>query len=394
MDDVHPTGALEERYWSSKINPKICGDISVFVPYAPRPPQGAIDSGALAELEIALIRFNTNAQVAHIGHLLTAVEAVASSRFEGLECRIGEVLDSSLAAESNDTRIRQGLGNVESMRMSLRASEPTVSTDTLHAWHEAMIGPRQRDGDSAGSYRQVQNWIGYWGSTPLNATYVPPPQDLVPSLMADLVGFSNERTISPGIQAGIAHAHFETIHPYGDGNGRVGRVLIYRVLASRGGITTAPPPVSPILESNRAQYIEGLVAYRNGRPDIWIDAFVRLLTDAVAYGLALATAVARLEAGWHAEAQDIRGSAVDHEIVANMIEHPILDTQTVASTYGVSAVAARDALLRLADRGVVVERPRRRGQRGRPARVFEAAGLFGLLDEPVRQFAARRQHDS
>ena len=82
---------------------------------------------------------------------------------------------------------------------------------------------------------------------------------------------------------------------------------------------------------------------------------------------------------------------MDHEIISHLTELPVLDATTVANEFGVSNMGARDALVRLADRGIVVERPLRKGRRGRPARVFEAEELFELLDEPVRLLASRLQ---
>ena len=392
MTDVHPTGVYEARHWISNVNPAIGGEIPVFVPHTPVVPSIDTDLSFLTELELALLRFNTDPVVARIWRLLAAVEAVASSRFEGVDRALSDILDAVAEDFSDGAATSQVVGNLKSMREGLRASDPIVSHDMLHRWHKHMIGPRQHGRDTAGSYRFVQNWIGYWGSTPLNAIYVPPPPELVPELMEDLVTFANDRTIAPVIQAGIAHGHFETIHPYGDGNGRVGRVLIYRILASRGAITSAPPPISPLLEAGRDFYIDGLVAYRDGRADIWVDTFARLLTSAASYGLTLASEITALETGWRMKTDDIRSGAVDHGIVAGLVERPIVDTPAVVSAFGVSNVAARDALLRLVDRGVLVERPRRRGRRGRPTRVFEAAGLFELLDEPPRQLAARLQH--
>lgn len=390
MTDTDPTGTFETRFWSSRRNPRVCGDISTFVPHPPRAPGKITDPANLAEAELALARLNASPSAVRIRQLLSDAEAIASSRFEGVARPTAQVLDAARADHTSNIPTLQIVGNIHSMRETLEPTETVASHDLLHRWHRNMIGPTTADDTGAGAYRETQNWIGYWGSTPLNATYVPPPPDLVTGLMDDLVDFCNDRTLSPVVHAAIAHAHFETIHPFGDGNGRVGRVLIYRLLSSRGAISV-PPPISPLLHDARDMYITGLTAYRDGRPDIWINTFAQLLTDASAYGLLVASAIDKLNEEWATQLSDVRAGSVDHRIVAHLVDLPVLDASGVASRFNVSTTAARDALLRLAARGIISERSPRRGRRGRPALLFEAAELIDLLDENPQVLAVRSQ---
>ncbi len=251
--------------------------------------------------------------------------------------------------------------------------------------------PEPKSRHTIGAYRSVQNWIGGRTDTPVGAEFVPPPPDLIPDLMDDLLRFANERTLSPIIQAAIVHAQFETIHAYTDGNGRIGRALIYRILGTRGAIRNAAPPISPIIVRDRRPYLAGLSAYRNAQPSTWIDTFIQTLDGGCAYSLLLAASLTSLTRSWSERISDIKRNAVDHKIVATLIDLPVLDANLVAEQFSVSTVAARDALDRLTQRGITVERPLRKGRRGRPARFFEATELFDLLDEDPQTLAARHQ---
>src|SRR5204863_7533443 len=125
----------------------------------------------------------------------------------------------------------------------------------------------------AGRIRSVQNWIGGSSFNPCSAAFVPPPPDHVEALLADLCAFVNDDSLPAVAQAAIAHAQFETIHPFRDGNGRAGRCLIHVVLRRRNVTPMLVPPISVVLATNARQYIAGLVDFREARVDDWIGAF-------------------------------------------------------------------------------------------------------------------------
>ena len=124
----------------------------------------------------------------------------------------------------------------------------------------------------AGVVRTDQNWIGGRGLSPADATFVPAPEDRVRALLEDLVTFVALDDLPAIAQAAVAHAQFETIHPFGDGNGRAGRCLIHVVLRRRGLTPLFVPPISVVLAATGRRYIAGLVDFREGRVDDWIGA--------------------------------------------------------------------------------------------------------------------------
>ncbi len=392
MADIQPTGMYETRTWSSQFDPRRDCDVRVFLPTPLRGPFNVGGIEALVEVEQRLADVNADPDLARIGPILMRSEGIASSRIEGLVMSTRRIYEASERPKDADDRpARQIVGNMDIMAEVLRRTDQPLAHDDLHRWHRAVMEPEPTSRHTIGAYRTVQNWIGGRSDTPAGAAFVPPPPDLIPELMDDLLRFANERTLSPIIQAAIAHAQFETIHPCTDGNGRIGRALVYRILSTRGAIRMTAPPISPIIARDRRPYIAGLTAYRDGQPSTWVDTFVHLLDSACGYSLLLAASLADLALSWKERVGDVRCNAVYHRIIAGLLDHPILDTRTVAEQFGVSTVAARDALERLAQRGIVVERPLRKGRRGRPARVFEASELFDLLDQDPQILAAQRQ---
>jgi Fic family protein len=126
---------------------------------------------------------------------------------------------------------------------------------------------------SGGRLRRRQNWIGRPGSTPVNADFVPPRDKQVRPLLKDLCAFIEREDVPILAQAAIAHAQFETIHPFGDGNGRVGRCLIHVVLRRRELAPRYVPPISLILAARVKQYVGGLILYREGQTNEWTRFF-------------------------------------------------------------------------------------------------------------------------
>ncbi len=153
----------------------------------------------------------------------------------------------------------------------------------------------------AGTIRDRQNWIGGNAYNPGRADFVPPPPEYVKELMADLVAFVNRSDLPPAVQAAIAHAQFETIHPFADGNGRVGRALVHVVLRRRSLAPRYVPPVSLVLAADAKAYVAGLTAFREERPANWILLFAQTLEQTAVKASELATRLAALQKMWRAQ---------------------------------------------------------------------------------------------
>jgi len=232
-----------------------------------------------------------------------------------------------------------------------------------------------RDAHVAGRLRTSQIWIGGRTDGPGGAEFVPPPEDLVPSLIDDLLAFCNRDDLPAVAQAAVAHAQFETIHPFADGNGRVGRCLVHTVLRRRGLAPRFVPPVSLVLAGDADAYVAGLTAYRRGDVDAWIAAFAAATSTAVARSREFGERVHATVARWRVEVRARRGSLAERTAAA-LPDRPILDARTLAAHLDCTPAAASQVLARFVAAGILTATTL-----GRRNRAWAARGVFELLNE-------------
>ena len=311
-------------------------------------------------------------------------ESVASSRIEGLVLSQRRLARAEVEEEATrDETARSVLGNVTAMEKAVElgtSARPLRLRDILAVHRTLMLATTTPQ--IAGELRSRQNWIGGNAFNPGRAAFVPPPPGLVRSLMDDLVVFMNRTDLSPVVQAAIAHAQFETIHPFADGNGRVGRALIHVVLRRRGLAPRYVPPVSLVLAADAQAYVSGLTAYRKDRSADWIDLFARAIGRAAEKATDLASRLAELQATWRERSgKPRRHSSVEALIVA-LPAHPIVTVATGQRLLGRSKQAVNQAIAALAMSGVL--RPLTLARRNR---AWEARELFDLVDDVERELA-------
>ena len=330
-----------------------------------------------ADAEAAIRALNERASVGGleaIGPLLLRSEAVASSRIEGYD-----VSSLNLARALIDPRAARGsarivAANVSAMEEAIAIGDRTepVTVDDLLAIHAVLMAGDERA--QPGRVRGEQNWIGGWLGNPSDAAFVPPPEDLVMPLLEDLVAFMARDDLPAVAQAAVAHAQFETIHPFIDGNGRVGRALVHVVLRRRGVAARFVPPVSIVLAGRPAAYIEGLTAFREGRVAEWIGSFSEAAGRAATVSIELAGQVAALQADWRQRAGKPRAGSAASRLIALLPAFPVLSAPTARLAIGVSQQQTLAALKSLANVGVI-----RQLSPGTYDRQYAATELFELL---------------
>ena len=195
--------------------------------------------------------------------MLARTEAVASSRIEDEHADLDDYARAVVGSRANGSATLMVAATAAIRRMQDDATDGTVTASSILRAHHDLLRDDPVDGRDAGRWRTVQNWIG-GGRSPRLAAYVPPPPELVPGAMDDLLAFVARDDVHPVAQAAIAHAQFESIHPFTDGNGRIGRALIGAVLRRRGITTAVTAPVATVLVADRARYFDHLVRYRSG----------------------------------------------------------------------------------------------------------------------------------
>lgn len=335
-----------------------------------------------AERAIAALNSSAKPELKPLARLLLRTESIASSKVEGLQvdartlarAEASQDLGQRIGAQAADV-----LANVQAMLYAIEtaAGSESVGVDDLLAIHrvllEASANPR-----IAGRIRRSQNWIGGNDYNPCGADFVPPPPELVDSLLADLCAFCNDSSLPPLVQAAIAHAQFETVHPFDDGNGRTGRALVQVILRRRGLAPFYVPPVSVVLAEGKDRYIRGLTLYRDDRVGEWLEMFASAAMRAAILATAYVEQVARLQDQWRRQVGKVaspRSDAAIWTIIEHLPAHPIFTIATGVAVTGRSRPAVRNAIEELADSRVLS--PVSQSSKNKS---WEVVGLLDLIE--------------
>jgi Fic family protein len=324
----------------------------------------------LAEAEASL------GQLSAIGSLLPSPdllirpyllrEAIASTRIEGTRASMSEVLDSDATGEAPDPDVEEVVNYVSAMRWGLEQLDRLpLSTRLICEMHRRLMdGVRGRD-LAPGQMRTTQNWIGAPGSTIQSANFVPPPPTEIDDLLSDWERFAHEQASVPLlVQNALLHAQFETIHPFLDGNGRLGRLLLIFFLVERGRLSTPILYLSSYLEQNRQSYYAALQMIREtGNAIPWIEMFLTAVRSQSADGVTRSRKIIELRDRYRQAAAEI-GTA-NALVVADLVcENPVITTRTIEDRLDVSRPTALRLLRRMEEQGVLTEQEEgARGQR-------------------------------
>jgi len=356
----------------------------------------------VADAEAAIARLSSQAMALAdteaLARILLRAESVASSRIEGLEIGARRLLRAeavrSMREQTSDVTATEVLGNIDAMRHGLdnvgRGDEITV--ELLLELHRRLLAGTRLE-EHGGRFRDVQNWIGGSDYNPCSADFVPPPPDLVEQLMADVVAFSNGADLPAVAQAALAHAQFETIHPFVDGNGRTGRAIIHLVLRRRGLALRVLPPVSLVLATRARDYVNGLTEFRYvGSPNsskategvnTWVGTFAGACTRSVADASTFESRAAILEEEWRERLGSIRANSATDLLLRRLPGAPVLTAESAAALLGRTFKPANDAIQRLVGAGVM-----RQITIGRRNRAYEAPEIIDAFTDLERQLAS------
>ena len=383
-----PRGDRQFHEFDAAVPPPIAGR-SV----RPGPEAGAALAAATAAVEV-LDRSGGIDLTALAGSLLRS-ESVASSRIEHLRASQRDV-GVAMLREGTTGAAAQVAANVRAMAEAIRLGEAGTpcTVDDLLQIHHILLSHDPDQSQYAGQLRGVQNWVGGSFHSPRDALFVPPPPGLVNPLVDDLVRFCNRTDLDPIAQAAVAHAQFETIHPFADGNGRTGRALVHVVLRRRGLAARTVVPVSTVLLADVDAYFAGLADYRAGRLDVWLARFAAATSHAASAGLRLATELGEIRAEWVESVRPRRGSAAA-ALVDALLRQPVVDIDSLRALVphgdpaaGQGAVADKN-LYRAVDRLVAAEVLTEVSGGGRN-RVWAALDVLELLERFETSLGRRR----
>lgn len=313
-----------------------------------------------------------------LARLLLRAEGVASSSIEGVRAPAELVAVAQLDAGAVDATSAWVADNLAVVDASLEhaRSDAALTSDDLHRWHARLMDHGALPDELVGRYRAVQNWVG--GATPREAAFVPPPPEHVGRLMDDLVRFANTSQLDPVTLAAVVHAQFESIHPYGDGNGRLGRVLIGWALARRTGVAV-PPPVSVVIAHDIGGYLSGLTRWRQGDIAGWVGWVGDAISRSAEQVVELVAYAEDLHLRWLTLLADVRSDAAARRLLDLIPRHLVVTAPIVADLLGVSAPTARAAIEALATRGILRPIELRPVRPGRPAQWWMAEELVSVV---------------
>lgn len=358
-------------------------------------------SGDVARAEVAISRLNDDASFLHdtegVARLLLRAESVSSSHIEGLSIGARRLLRSEFALSSKgalraDAGAVAVIGNIRAMEDALvRAVElPELTAEVFCDIHRTLCAGTPLD-EWGGIVRDRQNWIGGSSYNPLDADFVPPAPEYVPALLDDLAQFCNGAVISPIEQAAVAHAQFENIHPFVDGNGRVGRALIHLIMRRRGLAPRFVPPVSLVLATRSKDYINGVngFAYDDAegadaasvRLNDWVSTFAGCCQSACEEAQCFENRMVALRASWASKLGHVRaGSALD-VLLDEFPGMPVFDIASLAARTGRAISSITGAIERCVEAGVV--RQIGSGKRNRVFDVPDVIHEYTLLERKL-----------
>ena len=345
----------------------------------------------IADAEAAVralnLRGTTHASLEGLARFLLRAESVGSSRIEGLAAA-GQRLARAEAALAlgGDPRDRVAveiLGNIDAMESAIAlASEASSFGLGEQLEVHRVLMERSPAPELGGQVRSVQNWIGGSSYNPCSATFVPPPPEHLPALLDDLFAYVDGDEHSPLVQAALAHAQFETLHPFADGNGRAGRALIHVVLRRRGLAPGFVPPISLVLATWSDDYIGGLTAFRHLGPSDdparsagaveWLRTFAAATRRACLDAERYSDELTELSTRWREALGRVRADSATDRLLRVLPGVPILTVESASRLVGRSRPRAAEAIDRLVDAGILEQRNVGRER----YRVFEAKDVL------------------
>lgn len=358
---------------------------SAFVP-APLPPELHYSPALVRLLSVAdaaLSELSGLGQVLPNPHLLIAPylrrEAVLSSRIEGTRTSLADLLadeaGQSPQVPADDVRevrnyvvaLEYGIERLRALPLSLRL---------VRELHQRLMQGVRGDRATPGEFRRSQNWIGPHGSTPANAPYVPPPPQEMHEALAAWETFLHRRDDLPDlIQCALMHEHFEAIHPFLDGNGRVGRLLITLFLIERGRLSQPLLYLSEFIERNRDDYYRGLHRVRtHGDWNGWLHYFLAGVQWSAQRALRQARQLLALR---EAMREKLTTAPRALALIDALFENPFLDANRVKKLLKVSDPTARKTLAALEAAGLIAEISGRAW-----GRQYLARGVLAAIEDP------------
>lgn len=303
--------------------------------------------------EITVLENTHTESLAALSQMLLRTESVSSSKIEHVEASVADYARALHGIKTNPSAVSMAAATtaLESMIDGVGRSRE-VTLELLTTAHAALMRDDRTERDYAGRLRDMQNWIGGSDHSPRGALYIPPPPNTVDAYMADLIGFSNRNDLPVIAQAALAHAQFESIHPFTDGNGRIGRALVNTILRRRGATTSVVIPIASAIVARREHYFDLLGRYREGDAAPIVAAFTSASRIAAKESQVTATRLATIPETWAEQVGRVRRGSVTHQLLAKITTNPVITAEDASRLVPGPESSVYTAIDRLAGAGV------------------------------------------
>lgn len=313
---------------------------------------------------------------------LTTQEAVLSSKIEGTQATVDEVLEKEAGMKVEISK-EQDVQEIINYREALHKSREylvdyPVTISFICGLHKTLLNSVRGNNRNPGKLRTDQNWIGRPGAAIEEASFVPPPPMRVRDHLEDLLTFLLQDEMDPLIQTAIGHAQFELIHPFDDGNGRIGRILIPLFLFSKKRLSEPIFYISAYLESHRDEYYDRLQAIsKEGDWNGWIQFFLRAVSEQSTINCNKIRRIMDFYEEMKTELQDLTHSQYTITVLDEIFSRPIFSSSDFVARTGIPRPTANKLLYQIKDVGILKEL---RSGSGRQPTVYAFPQLLGITE--------------
>lgn len=341
---------------------------------------------ALSEADMLLGRLAGEGGKLLNPHLLIrpfmAREAVLSSRIEGTQATLEDVLadHAGVAVDAASHDIREVNNYIHALEYGIkRLHELPLSLRLLREIHAKLMVHVRGQHAAPGEFRRSQNWIGTAGCTLANASYIPPSPDHLMECLGALETFLNDRSLPPLIQIALVHYQFEAIHPFLDGNGRIGRLLVTLFLIERGILPTPLLYLSAFFEATRSDYYALLAGVTNkGAWHEWLMYFLSGVARQAEDALSRSARINALLEQWKKDTANL-SSSLPHRLIDQVAMNPFVTVKQMATSLDVSHATVQRAIDMLEKMHIM-----REVSGAKRNRVYCAQELLRILEEPAK----------
>lgn len=365
----------------------IPADLSSWTPEIPAALAADLDEATQALMDFdsyAARRLGAeNSAIGPMSAILLRTESASSSEIEQLTSSPKQLALADLE-ERSGPNARTILGNVRALEAAIGLSQ-NLSEESILSMHRVLMEHQPRMEEYAGRYRDQVVWIGAGQAGPVLAHFVPPQHDLVPAAMEDLLQFVQRLDLPVLLQVAVAHAQFETIHPFVDGNGRTGRALAQAMLRSRGLTRQITAPVSAGLLTDPERYFDALAAFREGEAGAISDRFLRSALFAASTGKVLVDQLAEQLEIAAEKLSGVRSNSKVWTVLPQVLAHPVLNARFLQQRLGLSGPGAQRVLAQMTERGVLKE-----GSGKGRNRIWQHDGILTILEDYAQRVRRHR----